>query len=63
MSAFYGPPTSEEAGVAVIRRALELGCTTFDTAELYNVGADIPANNEKLLGAPPSLQTLRAAPF
>ena len=53
MSAFYGAPAdaaSEQQAIDTIRRAVELGCTTLDTAELYNVGPDSPANNEKLVG-------------
>lgn len=34
MSSFYGPPDRAEA-VATIRRALELGITFFDTADVY----------------------------
>ncbi|MFI1212549.1 aldo/keto reductase [Streptomyces sp. NPDC020802] len=42
----YGP-SDEEAGVAAIRRAHELGVTFFDTAEVYGWGS---SNNEVLLG-------------
>jgi aryl-alcohol dehydrogenase-like predicted oxidoreductase len=42
----YGPG-DEEAGIAAIRRAHELGVTFFDTAELYGWGT---SNNEVLLG-------------
>jgi len=44
MSAFYGAADEDEA-VATIQRALELGCTFFDTAEMYG-----PYTNEELLG-------------
>ena len=44
MSAFYGAADEDEA-IATIRRALELGCTFFDTAEMYG-----PYTNEELLG-------------
>ena len=44
MSAFYGAADEDEA-VATIQRALELGCTFFDTAEMYG-----PFTNEELLG-------------
>ena len=44
MSAFYGAADEDEA-VATIQRALELGCTLFDTAEMYG-----PYTNEELLG-------------
>ncbi|MFE1318748.1 aldo/keto reductase [Kitasatospora phosalacinea] len=42
----YGPG-DEQAGVAAVRRAYELGVTFFDTAELYNWGT---GSNEELLG-------------
>ncbi|MET8983393.1 aldo/keto reductase [Streptomyces sp. NPDC004539] len=42
----YGP-TDEQAGVAAIHRAYELGVTFFDTAELYGMGT---GSNEILLG-------------
>ncbi len=41
----YGPPTPEAEAQALLRRALELGVTLFDTAALYGYGA-----NEALLG-------------
>ena len=44
MSAFYGT-TDEGEAIATIHRALELGCTFLDTAELYG-----PYTNEQLLG-------------
>src|SRR5438270_10662154 len=44
MSAFYGPGDDEES-IATIHRALELGITFLDTAELYGRGA-----NEELVG-------------
>jgi aryl-alcohol dehydrogenase-like predicted oxidoreductase len=44
MSAFYGD-TDEDEAIATIHRALELGVTFFDTAELYG-----PHTNEELLG-------------
>ena len=44
MSAFYGERDDEES-VATIHRALELGVTFLDTAEMYGVG-----ENEKLVG-------------
>lgn len=51
MTAFYAGsnPVSKEECVATIKRAIELGCTMFDTAELYNVGKE-KDNNEQLLG-------------
>src|SRR5258705_2124954 len=44
MSQSYGTPDDEES-VATIHRALELGVTLFDTAEVYG-----PYTNETLLG-------------
>ncbi len=45
MSAFYGDPAEESEAIATIHRALEIGVTLFDTAELYG-----PHTNERLLG-------------
>lgn len=46
MSAFYtGKDESEEGSISTIRRALDLGVTHLDTAEVYGRGA-----NEALLG-------------
>ena len=44
MSEFYGPSSEAEA-IATLHRALELGCTFLDTAEVYG-----PFTNEELLG-------------
>ena len=44
MSEFYGP-TDEAESIAVIHRALELGVTFLDTADMYGVG-----RNEELVG-------------
>jgi aryl-alcohol dehydrogenase-like predicted oxidoreductase len=44
MSAFYGA-ADEAQSIAVIHRALDLGVTLFDTAEMYG-----PHTNEVLLG-------------
>ena len=44
MSEFYGP-TDDRESVATIHRALELGVTFFDTAEVYG-----PYTNETLVG-------------
>jgi aryl-alcohol dehydrogenase-like predicted oxidoreductase len=44
MSAFYGT-TDEDEALATIDRAIELGCTFLDTAEMYG-----PFTNEELVG-------------
>lgn len=44
MSEFYGPTADAEA-IAVLQRALDLGVTLFDTADMYG-----PFTNEILLG-------------
>ena len=45
MSAFYGAPSDEATATGVLHRALELGVTLFDTAEMYG-----PYTHEELLG-------------
>jgi aryl-alcohol dehydrogenase-like predicted oxidoreductase len=45
MSMSYGPPADKKEMVALIARAIELGVTFFDTAEVYG-----PHANEELLG-------------
>jgi hypothetical protein len=45
LSHAYGTPPPAEAGAALLRRALDLGVTHFDTAALYGFGA-----NEELVG-------------
>ena len=45
LSHAYGAPPDEADGARVLLRALELGCTHFDTAALYGGGA-----NETLVG-------------
>ncbi|MBV8064795.1 MAG: aldo/keto reductase [Actinobacteria bacterium] len=45
MSAYYGDDGSEAESIATIHRAIELGVTFLDTAELYGSGA-----NEELVG-------------
>jgi len=45
LSHAYGIPPSPAAGAQLLRRALELGVTHFDTAALYGFGS-----NEELLG-------------
>src|SRR6266540_3560917 len=44
MSAWYGP-TDEQESIATIHRALELGITFLDTADVYGQG-----HNEELVG-------------
>jgi len=46
MAAFYGQASDETQAAAVIHRALDLGITLFDTAEMYG-----PYTNEMQLGA------------
>jgi aryl-alcohol dehydrogenase-like predicted oxidoreductase len=41
----YGPPTSRQDGIAIIRAAVDRGVTFFDTAEAYG-----PFTNEELVG-------------
>ncbi|WP_420889531.1 aldo/keto reductase [Lactiplantibacillus paraplantarum] len=45
MSFAYGQPKNEEAMISLIQKAVALGETTFDTAEVYG-----PYTNERLLG-------------
>jgi len=45
LSANYGEPVGESAGIALIRAATDLGVTFFDTAEAYG-----PFTNEELVG-------------
>jgi aryl-alcohol dehydrogenase-like predicted oxidoreductase len=44
MSEFYGT-TDEDESIATIRRAIELGVTFLDTADMYG-----PFTNERLVG-------------
>ena len=44
MSEFYGP-TDEKEAIATIHRAIELGSSFLDTADMYGVG-----RNEELVG-------------
>jgi aryl-alcohol dehydrogenase-like predicted oxidoreductase len=45
MSSGLGPPADKQQSIALIRRAVELGVTLFDTAEIYG-----PFTNEELVG-------------
>jgi len=45
LSEFYGKPTPESEAIDLLHRAVDLGVTHFDTAEMYGQG-----RNEELLG-------------
>ncbi len=45
LSEFYGPPAQEAEAISLLHKALDLGVTHFDTAEIYGQG-----RNEQLLG-------------
>src|SRR5262245_20197506 len=45
MSFGLGPPADKQEMISLIRRAVELGVTFFDTAEVYG-----PFTNEELVG-------------
>src|SRR6059036_622390 len=45
MTSAYGPAADKQEMIALIRRAVELGVTLFDTAEAYG-----PFVNEELVG-------------
>ena len=45
LSSGYGPPVDKQAGISLIRGAVERGVTFFDTAEVYG-----PFTNEELVG-------------
>lgn len=45
LSGMYGNPVTDDQAVALIRRALDLGCTFLDTADAYG-----PFTNEELVG-------------
>ena len=45
LSEFYGEPTQESEAIHLLHRAVDLGITHFDTAEIYGQG-----HNERLLG-------------
>src|SRR6202030_2425910 len=61
MSVMYGPPKDKQKMISVIRSAVELGVTFFDTAEVYG-----PFTNEELVGealAPMRAQVVIATKF
>ena len=61
MSFSYGPPKNKQEMIALLRKAVELGVTFFDTAEVYG-----PFLNEELVGeglAPFRKQVLIATKF
>src|SRR5712671_5682524 len=61
MSTMYGPPKDKQEMISVIRSAVELGVTFFDTAEVYG-----PFTNEELVGealAPVREQVVIATKF
>ncbi|MDY6904669.1 MAG: aldo/keto reductase [Thermodesulfobacteriota bacterium] len=45
LSEFYGPPAQEAEAIDLLHKAMDLGVTHFDTAEIYGQG-----RNEQLLG-------------
>ena len=49
MSHAYGTVSTQKQAEELVEKALECGCTFFDTAEIYGT-ADDPHHNEKLLG-------------
>src|SRR6476619_1622311 len=61
MSVMYGPPKDKQEMISVIKSAVELGVTFFDTAEVYG-----PFINEELVGealAPVREQVVIATKF
>jgi aryl-alcohol dehydrogenase-like predicted oxidoreductase len=61
LSANYGPPAERQAGIEIIRTAVERGVTFFDTAEAYG-----PFASEELVGealAPFRKETVVATKF
>lgn len=50
MSHAYGAPADRKEMVDLLTRSVELGCTFFDTAEVYGA-AENPHDNEELVGA------------
>jgi aryl-alcohol dehydrogenase-like predicted oxidoreductase len=61
MSFSYGPPKDKQEMISLLRKAVELGVTFFDTAEVYG-----PFTNEELVGealAPVRKQVVIATKF
>jgi aryl-alcohol dehydrogenase-like predicted oxidoreductase len=61
MSMSYGPPSNQQEMISLLRKAVELGITFFDTAEAYG-----PYKNEELVGealAPIRKQVVIATKF
>jgi aryl-alcohol dehydrogenase-like predicted oxidoreductase len=61
MSFSYGPPKDKQEMISLLRKAVELGITFFDTAEVYG-----PFTNEELVGeglAPVRRQVVIATKF
>jgi len=61
MSASYGQPLDKQEAISLLRKAVELGVTFFDTAEVYG-----PFTNEELVGealAPFRTQVVIATKF
>ena len=61
LSHAYGPPVDKQAGISLLRSAVERGVTFFDTAEVYG-----PFTNEELVGealAPVREQVVIATKF
>lgn len=50
MSHAYGTVSTQKEAEQLIEKAIDCGCTFFDTAEIYGT-ADDPHHNEKLMGA------------
>ncbi|MCH8140777.1 MAG: aldo/keto reductase, partial [Proteobacteria bacterium] len=53
ITAFYGDPMSDEDAIELIQKAVESGCTFFDTAEAYVAEHPVTKEllwNEEILG-------------
>lgn len=49
MSHAYGKPSNNKEAAELLEKAVDLGCTFFDTAEVYGT-SECPHHNEELLG-------------